>query len=310
MIWAGIVIYNPNLARLTENIDKIYNKVSGLILYDNGSDDACKKYFEKLKCNNNVLIIGNGENKGIAFALNRIMETADNASAEWVITFDQDSIAPTGLIEEAQKRIDIDDVAIICPKVVDKRRIYPANKAISYTDGDEYVNLCITSGSCTRIKAWKEVGQFDDSLFIDLVDNDFCKRIILNHWKILRMNGVELDQEFGNIVPRNKKIISFFRWLCPKIPNQSFAANLSKLAYKKNVSPMRVYYTNRNIIYLNKKYSKYGGIGYESYGCKSYPEYFLFYNLANILRGKNKGKILSSIIKGVQDGKKMADTIN
>ena len=72
---------------------------------------------------------------------------------------------------------------------------------------------------------------------------------------------------------------------------------------------MRVYYTNRNIIYLNQKYSDCGGIGYENYCCKSYGEYFIFYNLANILRGKNKRKILGSIIKGVQDGKKMAQAI-
>jgi GT2 family glycosyltransferase len=75
---------------------------------------------------------------------------------------------------------------------------------------EEYVDFCITSASCTNLNAWKNVGGFDEWLFIDLVDNDFCKRIIVSGYKILRINSLVLDQEFGKIIPKNEKVQSFW----------------------------------------------------------------------------------------------------
>lgn len=58
---------------------------------------------------------------------------------------------------------------------------------------EEFIDFCITSASCTNLAVWKEVGGFDERLFIDLVDNEFCKRLIVSGYKILRLNNLVLD---------------------------------------------------------------------------------------------------------------------
>lgn len=305
MIWAGIVLFNPDLNRLKTNIQNVFPNVDMLVLFNNGMDSVTKKYIDSLD-SKKVIILGKGENKGIAYALNCIMMKAYTNQVKWVITFDQDSVTPLNYVQQVKGRINDNSkrkVGIICPMVVDKRRIYPAMGVMPDTNNDYDVEMCITSGSCTSVDAWIDVGGFDDFLFIDLVDNDFCKRIRSKEWIILRMGNVLLDQEFGNITPRSKKVTSFYRFICSNFPNQRIAANISKLAYKKNVNPMRVFYTNRNILYLNEKLIELGGIGYESYNAKSYLGFLLFFNLPSLLRGKEKMKILRAIISGRKEGK-------
>lgn len=299
----GIVLYHPILSRLKENLERLLKANKPIVCFNNGCDVACMEYLKNLH-KRNVYVIGNGNNQGIAFALNRIMAFAEEGGFEWVVTLDQDSIVDDLYFYEIDMRLNNlkDNIAIVCPKIVDNRRIYPANKIVAEMNDDHYVKMCITSGGCTRVAAWKSINGFDDYLFIDLVDNDFCKRLDIAGWKMLRMFNVELNQEFGNITPRNEKITNIIKKICCAIHNQKLAVNISKLAYKKTVSPMRIYYSNRNILYLNKKLKNYGGIGYESYNCNSYIGYALFYNVASILRGQKKIVILKAVLKGIWDG--------
>ena len=304
MIWAGIVIFNPNFDRFKKNIERIVNQVEGIVLYNNGCSEEVKLYIDSL-APKKVIMIGDGCNLGLAYALNQIMKETREKHVDWVITLDQDSVLPDNYVDEIKKRILLhanEKIAIICPSVIDKRRIYVSNKVVPSNVDDYYTNMCITSGSCTYIKAWEDVGKFDEYLFIDLIDNDFCKRLIASGWKILKMASVELDQEFGKIFPKSERTVSFFKKVCKVIPNKKLAVNVSKLAYKKMVDPMRVYYTNRNILYLNKKLKKIGGIGYESYNANSYLGYILFFNLPSLLRARKKIDVARAIIKGTIDG--------
>lgn len=96
-ILAGIVLYNPDLLRLNENISAIYNQVDKLVVVDNGSNNIelvkklCMKY-------SNICLIENNENKGISVALNQIMNTALKFNSEWTLLLDQDSVCPSGII--------------------------------------------------------------------------------------------------------------------------------------------------------------------------------------------------------------------
>mgnify|MGYP003311394843 CR=1 FL=1 len=73
-IMAGIVLYNPEKKRLKENIDAIINQVDKIVLVDNGSDLTLdtKDFFGE--ASDKVVLIRNSENKGIAKALNQILE--------------------------------------------------------------------------------------------------------------------------------------------------------------------------------------------------------------------------------------------
>jgi rhamnosyltransferase len=235
-------------------------------------------------------------NLGIAYALNRIMERAEQDGYQWLVTMDQDSILPDEMVEAYRKHIYDSDVAIICPQVIDKRRAYMTVKT---EPTEEFVEECITSGSCTSIEAWKKLGKFDEWLFVDLVDNEFCKRAIVSGYKILQLNSLVMNQEFGKIIPKPERTQRFWLKVAKLLHNKNFA----KFSYKKFVSPARVYYTNRNIIYVNRKLANYGStVAYQNYNCKGYPGFWISFNFPSFLRAQDKKAVWRAIWKGRRDG--------
>lgn len=288
-IAAGIVLFNPQKERFEESLDHLKEQVGTIYIFDN-SAASTDSYDES------IVYLSEKRNCGIAYALNRIMERAKEDGYNWVITMDQDSVIPDGMICGFEKNIkEHENVGIVCPQVIDKRRRYIQ---IENNSMEEYVDFCITSASCTSVEAWEKCGKFDEWMFIDLVDNDFCKRMTLCGYKILKLNKWILDQEFGKIIPKSKKKQEFWIGISRILHNQNFA----KFSYKKFVSPLRVYYTNRNIIYLNKKLKKYGPVGYENYNCKGYLGYIISFMIPSVLRAQEKGKVLKATIKGIKDG--------
>jgi len=288
-IAAGIVVFNPQKERLEECITQLKKQVEVIYIFDNSV--SSNNYFS------DVTYMTEQRNCGIAYALNRIMEQAKNDGYKWVITMDQDSLIPDGMIGGFEKCIkEHQEIGIVCPQVIDKRRVYLQKKD---SDIEEFVDFCITSASCTSIEAWERSGKFDEWLFIDLVDNDFCKRLTLSGYKILKLNKWVLDQEFGKISLKSQKTQTFWLSISKIFHNENFA----KFSYKKYVSPLRVYYTNRNIIYVNKKLKKYGSVGYENYNCKGYIGFVISFLIPSILRAQNKIKVIQATIKGIKDGK-------
>ena len=113
----GIVLYNPDLHRLQDNISAIKPQVEKVVLIENGSKETCYlKEFEDEK----IEVIVNDENMGIAYALNQVMQFAHDNGSEWALTLDQDSVVPPDLIETYMKLTSIDKVGIICCKIVDR----------------------------------------------------------------------------------------------------------------------------------------------------------------------------------------------
>jgi rhamnosyltransferase len=147
---------------------------------------------------------------------------------KWTITLDQDSVSPENLIYELSKHIS-ENVGVIGPKIV-----YRNNEKYTRETFEtiEDVDWIITSASLTNLEAWKKIEGFDEKLFIDGVDRDFCIRLKSEGYKNLVCNNVTLMHELGNLK-------------CRKI--------LGKTIYVTNHSPFRVYYMSRNYFYLDKK---------------------------------------------------------
>lgn len=293
-IASGIVLFNPdNIERLSKSIESVLHQVERVYIFDN-STKHYDYHFPDF-----VIYMTEHKNKGIAYALNRIMEKALSDGYDWVVTMDQDSILPDEAIHCYETHIDYDHrLAIICPQVIDSRRSY---MKVRKEPDKEYIDFCITSASCTNLEAWKSVGGFDDWLFIDLVDNDFCKRIIASEYKILRLNNLVLDQEFGKIIPKSERVQKFWNIVAKILHNDNFG----KLGYSKIVSPMRVYYTCRNILYINKKLKKYGKTGYkDNYHCNGFVGFLVCFVAPSILRAQDKMKVIKAVWTGLRDGKK------
>lgn len=294
-IAAGIVAFNPNEQRLDVCLGALLKQVDKVYIFDNGD---CA---EQLVQSDKIVYITEHKNRGIAYALNCIMKSAHADGFDWVITMDQDSIIPDGMVDGYIKAIgDNGNIGIVCPQVIDSRRSYMEFKK---EPKQEFVDFCITSASCTSIDVWEKIGKFDEWLFIDLVDNEFCKRLILSGYKILRLNDLVLNQEFGKIIPKNERSQKFWIAVSKLLHNQNFA----KFSYRKFVSPMRVYYTCRNIIYVNKKLGVYGLVGYkENYNCNGYLGFVISFIVPSILRAQDKLKVIKAVINGTRDGKNKA----
>lgn len=295
-IAAGIVLFNSNMERMQKCLSALFKQVDGIVVFDNVGN--YQDFFDTYK--NKVTYLTEGRNMGISYALNRIMNQAINNGYEWVLTMDQDTIIPDNMLEEFCQYPLSEKTAIICPQVIDKRRVYMH----ASEDIERYAktDFCITSASCTNLEIWKSIGGFDENLFIDFVDNDYCKRLRLKGFEIVVCNRVVIDQQFGDIELKSPHQVSFYMWLSKKLKNK----NIAKLTYKKKVSPLRVYFVHRNLIYLNEKFKTSGGIGYENFYSHSFCGFLLNFSLPSLVRSNCKILVLKSIIKGLYDGCKLA----
>ena len=241
VVSAGIVTYNPDLRLLMQNIQSVMPQVDWLIVCDNGSENVVQieECLNEMR-SSRMLLIKNEENRGIAFALNRIMQKSLELKASWTITLDQDSIVPQDLVASNREAMMAGkDLAIISCVIHDRNEIHrqpERDERVKYSE----IETCITSASLTNVEAWRKLGGFDELMFIDNVDIEYCLRARRAGYRILRNNTVVLSHAIGNI--KEKKLLG--RWLTVRIH-----------------SPMRKYYQIRNILYMH--YKLYGRLSME-----------------------------------------------
>ena len=265
---AGIVTYNPEINCLQDNIEAIKKQISIIYIIDNDSNNIHE--IETLVSNNvKCKLIKLNSNKGIAKALNIICQNAYDDGYEWVLTLDQDSVCPSNMIEEYKKYLELEKCAMLTASIFDRSR-----NLITTSMEKKYVlvDKCITSGTLMNLNAWKEIGGFDEYIFIDGVDFDICYRINKAKYKIYRINSVILSHEIGK--SEYKKI---FKW---------------KVIVMHH-SPFRKYYIARNNIYLAKK-----GMWNLLRGCLKNLKLIVL----TLLYEKDKITKVKKIIKGTIDG--------
>ena len=225
-IATGIVTFNPEINRLKMNIEAIAEQTDLTVIIDNGSNNLAD--IKKLADDSRVQLISNRENLGIAKALNQLFEYAQENNFQLVLSLDQDSICPSDLIEKFSRFTDV-SVGIICP-ITNYENI--GNKSLILRNDFREVDWCITSASLTKVKIWEQVGGFDESLFIDLVDYDFSIRVRREGYKIIQDQNVAIQHELGNL---EEKILG------------------QKKILVGNHNPIRHYYYVRNTVYLRRK---------------------------------------------------------
>lgn len=269
-ICAGIVTFNPDISRLKENVSSIYKQVQKLLICDNGSSNIVD--IENGLADYNIKYIRLSKNLGIAAALNEICKYAIKEGYGWVLTLDQDSVCPEHLISNMQLYVNQNDVAILAPEIV-----YRNNEDTFEKKKEEYdeVAWVITSASLTNLSVWDKIGGFDEKLFIDMVDYDYCIRARRAGYRIIRLHTVTLMHELGNL--HRKKVFG-------------------KTVNVTNHSAFRCYYMARNNIILKRKL----GVGKPVLeNCKLIIKILVF--------EANKGEKLKAVFKGIRDYKNYFD---
>lgn len=271
-ICAGIVTYNPDLELFSKCFNSLEPQVDKVIIFDNGS-----KNIEQLSdmYNNRAEIIQGSRNFGIAKALNELCKQAEVEGYEWILTMDQDSICNKTMVHELEKHIDNPQYAIIAPRVEFRAGSRLIHETKNENEEIEKIRACITSGSLTRISAWKKCGGFDEWMFIDHVDNEFCTHLLVEGYFIVRTNKALLLQRAGNMkykrLPGGKVIM------------------LSYYSEKRN------YYICRNTVYYLRKYREHINYRHELGA-------FIYSQTIKILFESNKSSSIRSTIKGIRDG--------
>lgn len=230
-ILIGIVLYNPHVDFLINTIKTILELQYEVILVDNASSNLNEFWKE---FDNKIYFIKNETNLGIAKALNQIMIFAKARGADAVLLLDHDSTFPFAQLKDMGEVLK-PDIGIVAPVVYDSR--FKKNVLNPQKKGIVRIRRCITSGSLTNVEAWEKIRGFDDRIFIDGVDFDFCERLLMNGYQIIQDNRVRLVHELGEF--REKNYLLF------------------KIRYSWH-STFRTYYIVRNIIYLERKYNNRG----------------------------------------------------
>lgn len=269
---AGIVLYNPNVKRLIKNIDMIAPQVEKLILFDNHSENL-NAIKEIIRSSRKIILIKSEENKGIAYALNKIALYAVKHKYSWLLTLDQDSVVKKDLIKKYCNYISLSNVGQLCCNYIDKKALSNV-KNTKDSFNVKKVNFCITSGSLLNLDAFVKIGGFNSALFIDDVDIDICYRLRLNGYSIYKIDYVGFEHELGDL-----KEYYF----------------LGKKISVYNHSPIRHYYMMRNDIILAKDYPKLHSL--KSVVLRQSKELFKV-----IFFEKDTFKKIKYSIRGIRDG--------
>ena len=237
-IAAIVVTYNPDEG-LNKSTKSLIKQVDSIIMVDNGSNDGGKEIINKIKnkYGEKIEVIFNEENLGIATALNKGVKYALNNDYKWILTMDQDSCAEENMVKimlETYYAIDENerkDILSLFPTFIDRgiESLDKNNGNVKY----EYVDAEITSGNLLKAEIFEKAGFFDDSLFIDMVDTDYCMRLNELGIKMIRISGAILNHSIGNS-KQVKKLFGTFN--------------------TSNHSATRRYYMTRNRFYTWNKY--------------------------------------------------------
>ncbi|MEW6552114.1 MAG: glycosyltransferase [Campylobacterota bacterium] len=235
-IIASVVLYNPKNDVL-DNIKTYADFVDGLIVVDNSECQNLVLLSKLRECyQNNLFYVNNGNNLGIASALNIACDKAISLGFDWILTMDQDSAF---INFEHYKRClqsvgNNQGIALVSGNPM--RNVFGKHYKSNSIDYEEK-SIVITSSNLINLKYFNQIGRFDDSLFIDMVDYDLCARIKIQNLKILYFKDVLVEHALGhkflrvNLLSRKKK-------------------------YKIEHNAQRVYYITRNSLFVSKKYRK------------------------------------------------------
>ncbi|HTN39039.1 MAG TPA: glycosyltransferase [Arachidicoccus sp.] len=224
---AVVITYHPS-DDFYNHLETYITQVDRLFVVDNSEPKF--QFNGELLANPKIILINNGANEGIAARLNQVAHQAVKEGYQWLLTMDQDSFFETehlsAYFEYVMDYPGADQVAMFGVETNQAPEII--------ADLTEPVDRLITSGSLVNLQLFAEVGDFDEKLFIDEVDHEYCYRASLKGYKIIQFTHIYLHHRLGeDVIVRTLK------------------GRRKQTAFH---SPLRLYYMLRNYLYLTAKY--------------------------------------------------------
>lgn len=233
---AVVVSYNPS-AELLENIQALLEQVQHVVVIDNASSEGTRQIFSSIPTGS-VSFIFNSKNLGVATGINQGVRWGLERNYEHFLLMDQDSRPAVGM---ATKLLDVLNEFLSQGKFVlvgPHHEDYERKIEHSYVNEVEDVPLLITSGCLLSKKVIDKIGLYDERLFIDHVDHDYCLRLMSAGGASFKVHSTTLLHRFGEA-----KIKTIF----------------GKSFFVQDYSPFRRYFMMRNRLVLYKRYGMFRG---------------------------------------------------
>lgn len=232
-IVAIITAYEPDHEALNSLCDELDSAGLSVIVYDNSEGSAATYQ----ATNPNVTLLQNGDNEGLGAAFNHGIDYARNrlVDIDAYLFFDQDSVVDKAsvlkLIERWKKLSSASPVGVIGGNPVDSAGLsYRVALDHDLDNLNKSARFVITSFSLLPEAVARDVGEFDEDLFIDLVDNDYCFRVRKQGYICV----IASDITFAHQVGLQRRSLLGIR---------TFSIS----------APLRNYYQIRNIILVGRK---------------------------------------------------------
>lgn len=211
------MLYHPSQQDLIPKIKQLGCAVDHLLLVDNtetGTPWLSDRLSEEEQ-HANMTYFPLLENVGIASAQNRALEYAfvHFQNEDKILFFDQDSSIPMDLprrLAQSYDQLALNDrVAAIGPSFTDEKRgfVYPQvawnNMGLfqRFTPDQhqkaQKVAALISSGMLTNIQTLKNIGLYDDALFIDYVDTDWCLKAQSKGYTLYVIPNISMTHAIG-----------------------------------------------------------------------------------------------------------------
>lgn len=217
-----------------------------------------------------------GSNLGIAAALNMAIERVRARGADFLLTMDQDSGFDDVPFVVFKTRVlalpFVDDLAIAAPNFIGGNIAErEPETVVAATD----TLTVITSGSLVNLANHDRVGPFDEHLFIDDVDHDYCLRAHNAGLRVVSLPTVRLRHRLG----------------------QASTVSILGRRVTWNVhGPGRHYYMVRNGLYMFAKHRK----TYPGYGLLRLARLTRTIGAALLLMPGRRDR-LAMVVRGIRD---------
>lgn len=258
-----VILYNPNYEEILKNISSYIKQLTKLYIISNSKIE--KLFLDKINyLYKNIEFLKNDDfNIGIAKSLNIALEKAKENNYQWILTMDQDSFFENddfNLFVNDFKNTNKKNLLIYSP-IHNKKFI--SNKIID-------VKFVMTSANILNIDKAIKINGFDENLFIDDVDHEFCFRASEKQYKIQQNTKIAINHSLGNKLENNITIY----------PAQ------------------RLYYMSRNFLYLRNKY-QYKQKDF----LKKRKRYLIKFFIKHLFYSSERLRCLKMILLGIKDYK-------
>ena len=213
-VCAVVVTFHPD-AGLGERVRRVSRQVAATVIVDNGPAAAGADMLQALAASPGVTLIRNGENLGIARALNQGLQHAIEQNYAWALLMDQDTVVDDALVETLLAAHaacpDPARTAAVGARFRDTHdRPSAARPLKARGESWQEVEAVITSGTLLPLGPFAALGPFREEFFIDYVDIEYCLRARARGYRIIETRLPLMSHTVG--APSRHQLLGRGRW--------------------------------------------------------------------------------------------------